>query len=176
VLVFASRFVLQTEAFLDGLRGSHKGAFIFGCSTAGEILDTNVRDESASLTAIKFDSTTFVPQLVAIDDCPNALDAGKRLARALPAAGLVHVLVLSDGVHVNGSELVKGLVSELPESVTVTGGLSGDGDRFEETVVVFDGEARSNSVGVIGLYGEKLGPLRPRTRRHPLRKQRPLRA
>ena len=41
--------------------------------------------------------------------------------RADPA--LRTVFVLSEGLHVNGSELVRGFASVLPESVVVTGGL-----------------------------------------------------
>jgi hypothetical protein len=57
---------------------------------------------------------------------------------------------------VNGSALVEGLSSHLPEEVTVTGGLSGDGGRFKETLVLWDGVAESNTIAVLGLYGERL--------------------
>ena len=46
------------------------------------------------------------------------------------------VLVLSDGLLVNGSELIRGLNAVLPESVIITGGLAGDGDRFKQTWVI----------------------------------------
>ena len=45
------------------------------------------------------------------------------------------MMVLSDGLNVNGSDLVKGLKNKLPKDVAVTGGLAGDQDRFKETVV-----------------------------------------
>jgi hypothetical protein len=68
----------------------------------------------------------------------------------------VHVFVLSDGLQVNGSELVGGLASALPPHVSITGGLSGDGDRFESTLVVLDGVAMRGAVGAIGLYGDAI--------------------
>jgi hypothetical protein len=52
------------------------------------------------------------------------------------APGLRHVFVLSDGLHVNGTDLVRGLNGELPADVVVTGGLAGDGARFERTWVL----------------------------------------
>jgi hypothetical protein len=81
---------------------------------------------------------------------------GVALARSMPQEGLRHLLVLSDGLRVNGSRLVDGLESALPTDVTVTGGLSGDGERFEETLVVSDGPPESGTVGAVRFYGERL--------------------
>lgn len=47
-------------------------------------------------------------------------------------------------------------MKNLPEGVTVTGGLSGDGERFEETLVFCDGPPESGAVAVLGLYGSRL--------------------
>jgi hypothetical protein len=66
------------------------------------------------------------------------------------------VLILSDGLNVNGSELVKGLASGMPPHVTVTGGLSGDGERFQETYVLWDGAPARNTVAALGFYGDGL--------------------
>ena len=55
----------------------------------------------------------------------NSCNVGQLLAQSLDTEGLVHVFVLSDGLKINGSELVKGLVKHLPDSVSVTGGCPG---------------------------------------------------
>jgi hypothetical protein len=68
----------------------------------------------------------------------------------------VHVLVISDGQNVNGSELVAGLTKHLPQKVTLTGGLAGDGDRFQETLVLWDGPPESDRIAVLGLYGDRI--------------------
>src|SRR5581483_4873092 len=89
------------------------------------------------------------------------------LARSLPATlpgtngdrgeqKLAHVFVLSDGLKVNGSELVGGLTKHLPEGITVTGGLAGDGERFSETLVFHDGVPEKETVAVLGFYGGRL--------------------
>jgi hypothetical protein len=64
--------------------------------------------------------------------------------------------VFSEGLKVNGSELVKGLTAALPHSVTVTGGLSGDGQRFASTYVVWKGKPERGSIVAAGLYGPAL--------------------
>jgi len=78
------------------------------------------------------------------------------LAEQLSSNGLVHVFVLSDGLHVNGSELVEGLAAGLPEGVQFTGGLAGDGDRFQSTWVLGDRGLESDAVVAVGFYGQRL--------------------
>ena len=63
------------------------------------------------------------------------------------------MFVLSDGVHVNGSELVRGIDGVLPHSVVVTGGLAGDGDRFARTWVIDGGEPVERVISAVGFYG-----------------------
>jgi len=70
---------------------------------------------------------------------------------------LKHVLILSDGQTVNGSELVQGLNLGLPENITATGGLAGDDSRFEKTLVVDShGNARTDTIVALGFYGTDL--------------------
>src|SRR2546430_910511 len=91
VLVFAGGCVLTDDAFLSGLKRTYGNAFIFGCSTAGEILSTRVEDDSAAVTAIHFEGTSFRTARIDVKETPYAFDAGKRLAEALPQEGLTHV-------------------------------------------------------------------------------------
>src|SRR5690606_25004964 len=81
---------------------------------------------------------------------------GEKLAGQLNKDKLSHVLVISDGLNVNGSELVAGLNEHLPDQVVVTGGLAGDQDKFEETVVVIDETVESKKVVVVGFYSDSL--------------------
>ena len=78
------------------------------------------------------------------------------MAISLAADDLKHVFVLSEGLNINGSELVRGLTENLPLGTTLTGGLSGDGDRFNETYVFLNNEPTRNVVGAVGFYGNKL--------------------
>jgi hypothetical protein len=76
--------------------------------------------------------------------------------RSPAAPDLRGVLVLSDGSMVNGSSLVRGLNDHLPQGTVVTGGLAGDGKRFDHTWVVEDGRPARGAVSAIGLYGDSL--------------------
>jgi hypothetical protein len=176
VLVFGGRHALLGEGWLARLRADYPRALLFGCSTAGEIAGTRVLDDTIVASAVELERSRVAMVHVDLADTSGSEDAGRRLAGALNHDGLRHVVVLSDGQKVNGSDLVRGLAGGLPRGVSLTGGLAGDGPRFEETYVLA-GELRANAVAAIGLYGADLrvgygslggwdafGPLRRVTR------------
>lgn len=156
VLAFGARHEIEKPDWLTELRRRHPAAKIVGCSTAGEVSGTNVLDGSVVCTGIKFDNTGVSSAQVLVKASEDSRDAGRRLANSIDHRDLVHAFVLSDGLKVNGSELVKGLTEALPGDVTVTGGLAGDDDRFEKTIVVWNEEALTSNVAIVGFYGESL--------------------
>jgi hypothetical protein len=158
-LIFGSPGALKEEALRRQVTAAYPAAWSFGCSTAGDIFGTQVSDDSLVVTAVRFERTRIQGCSTSIAGPEDSLAAGERLAGCLAGSDLVHVLVLSDGLHVNGSKLVEGLSRALPEHVTVTGGLSGDGPRFKETLVIGGpGEpaAEPKTIAALGLYGERL--------------------
>jgi hypothetical protein len=156
VLLFGSPACLKQTAWQHDISSAYPNAHRLGCSTAGEIYGTEVTDETLVATAIHFEHTRLHGVSLKLSDVSDSFQAGERLANSLPHDSLVHVLVVSDGQNVNGSELVAGLTQHLPSGVTLTGGLAGDGDRFQETLVLWDGPPESNTIVVLGLYGDRI--------------------
>lgn len=160
VMVFGGPEVLKDSSLRDLVAGAYPGAFLFGCSTAGDIYGTQVSDDSLVVTAIRFETTRVLGRTTRIEGPEDSLAAGERLAQSLAGEGLAHVIVLSDGLHVNGSKLVEGLARNLPADVTVTGGLSGDGPRFKETLVLGGTGGGSTpeprTIAAVGFYGRGL--------------------
>jgi hypothetical protein len=156
VFLFGSRDILKSGAHNDLVRKAFPQAHLLGCSTAGEIYGTHVSDDSLVTTAVQFDHTQVRGARIRIGEVKDSYQAGKRLAQALDKKGLVHVFVLSDGLKINGSDLVRGLAENLPVEVSITGGLSGDGANFLETLVLWDGPAEREVVAIIGFYGDSL--------------------
>ncbi len=156
VLFFGARESLANRELIDALRRDYPEAHLIGCSTAGEIAETTVRDGTIVATAIHFESTRVRSAWRALHDARDSCDVGMRLARELSGDELMHVFVLAEGLNVNGSELVEGLRLGLPAHVGVTGGLAADGAAFEETAVFCDGEMTKGGVAAIGFYGKKL--------------------
>lgn len=158
VLVFGGPEALRGSAVRD-VAAAYPGAHLCGCSTAGDIFGTQVSDDSLVATAVSFERTRIVGRSTRICGPEDSRAAGERLAGALAGENLVHVFVLSDGLKVNGSKLVEGLASRLPKEVTVTGGLSGDGPRFKETLVISGdrgGQPEPNTIAAVGFYGRGL--------------------
>lgn len=156
VFVFGSTKALKESGCMHDLRTAYPNAHLLGCSTAGEIYGTGVYDDSVAATAVQFEATVVKGAKISMDEVGSSAEAGERLAKMLDPEGLVHVFILSDGLKVNGSELVRGLTNALPQGVTVTGGLSGDGANFHETVVVWDAPAAPHIIAAIGFYGRRL--------------------
>ncbi len=156
VLAFGSVSIIKDKTKLNLIREAYPKARIFGCSTAGEICGTEVQDNSLVTTAIRFDHTDVSLSCMKIRGIEESYVAGQKLARCIEKKGLRHVFVLSDGIMVNGSALVKGLTEHLPGDVMITGGLSGDGGRFAETFVLCDKPPEKNMVAALGFYGDRL--------------------
>ncbi|MHB8137899.1 MAG: FIST signal transduction protein [Smithellaceae bacterium] len=156
VIIFAATKILKEKTFFAEIKKMYPGAHLFGCSTAGEICGTSVFDDSIVATAIYFENTDIMGAQLALSGTSSSFEAGRKLAQSIKREGLRHVFVLSDGLSVNGSDLVKGLADNLPEQVTITGGLAGNGDRFEETYVFWDDLPSRNTLAILGLYGQNL--------------------
>lgn len=155
-LVFSSTALLSDASVWTQLRALYPRAHIVGCSTAGEIADTHVYDDAIVCTAVRFESSRVAAATVSVDELTDSEALGALLASRLPREELAHVFVLSDGLKVNGSALVKGLATNLPEHIDVTGGLAADGSRFERTAVCAGGAQPNEQIVAVGLYGSQL--------------------
>jgi hypothetical protein len=156
VLLFGERSVLGDPGRMAEVKARYPDAPVVGCSTSGEICDTRVRDGSLVATAILFEHTRVKLAATTLDTGGDSYAAGAQLAENLTAAGLAHVLVFSDGLKVNGSELARGLRENLPIRVAVTGGLAGDGADFKHTLVCDGNGCAEGRIVAIGFYGERL--------------------
>ena len=156
VLVFGSNDMLKKSPLLKELAGVYTNARFVGCSTAGEICGTTVYDDSLTTVAVHFEKTTVNVYEVEANSADDSFLAGERLAALVNPANLSHLFVLSKGININGSELVKGLEKNLPENTIVTGGLAGNGPKFQETLTLSDGVPKNNVISAIAFYGHNL--------------------
>ncbi len=156
LLVFAGSSILKGNSLASLLKQKFTDTIITGCSTAGEIGGTNVSDDTVVITAIKFDKTKLVKESIDLEDASGSLSAGKELMSRLSKEDLKHVFVLSDGLNVNGTQLVSGMRSVVPDNVSITGGLAGDGANFINTYIIDDGDIKNKSIVAIGFYGNDL--------------------
>jgi hypothetical protein len=155
VMVFGSPQRIEST-LMDDIYVAYGASRVVSCSTAGEIKDARVLDDSLVVTALHFDHARIQCATCDVPHAGASKSAGHQLARQLDGDELRHVLVFSDGLRVNGSQLVSGLAEALPAHVTVSGGLSGDGARMKRTLVGLDGPPRERQIVAVGLYGAQL--------------------
>jgi hypothetical protein len=154
VLVFAAATFVTQPARMIELAAAYPRSAMIGCSTAGEIDQTEVRDGSITVAVVQFERTRVRQAEARIETPADAYAAGARIAAELMSPELRAVLVLAPGTSVNGSALVSGLNVRLPAHLIVTGGLAGAGDRADPTWVVASGRIEPRHVVAVGLYGE----------------------
>lgn len=156
VLVFGDRMLLEDEGIYDEIRKLYpEGEIVFG-STSGEILETRVYEETLTLTAIEFEKSEYKVISRNIKDFVDIQKMGAELSSAFDTEQLRHLFVVSDGSFVNGSGLIEGLEQVEGFKATITGGLCGDGARFEKTLTSHNENPKQGEVVAIGLYGETL--------------------
>jgi len=156
VLAYGARAILEDENFFNVLKEKFPKAEIALSSSSGEIFSNEVYDDAVAVTAISFDKALLKTSQIDITDFSDSYEAGKMLISRLPKEDLRWVFILSDGSRVNGSQLVEGLNSGRPADVLITGGLAGDDDHFEKTVVGLNAVAEPNKIVAIGFYGKNL--------------------
>lgn len=152
VLVFAAESYMTDHEPIAELVEAYPHSVIIGCSTAGEIHGVGVFDGSLSVAIAAFDHTTLRLATAPIS-ARGSRAAGRAIADSLREDDLTGVFVLSEGLEVNGSDLVRGMTDVLDPCTTITGGLAGDGSRFERTWTIVDGKPATGQVSAVGLYG-----------------------
>lgn len=154
VLAFGGSCYLDEPGPVAQLCEAFPQSKVIGCSTAGEICADLLLDGSITAAVVAFERTDVAFAAAPVPDASASFTAGESLAAQLDADDLRAVFVLSDGLNVNGSTLAAGINSVLDPSVVVTGGLAGDGDRFERTWVVHEGKPTPGWATAVGLYGD----------------------
>ena len=153
VLVFGGRAALEKAERFHELRARYPRAELLLASTSGNIAGIEISDTGLVATAVIMEKTRIACAAHNVTDPSESRQLGADLARQLNSPGLVHILVLSDGGITNGAELARGINSVLPPDVLVTGGLAGDGTKFERTLVGLNEPPVPGRVVALAFYG-----------------------
>lgn len=124
-------------------------AVIAGASSAGEVLDGKLKEESIVLSVSLFDSTRVRS---AYFTTPGELELIKN---ELIEDDTKAVILFSAGINQNGEEIIR-QIDAVKKGMTVAGGFAGDNGDFEECFI-FDGkEIRQECTLAVSLSGESL--------------------
>lgn len=155
VLVFGARDRFDDSKLAATLKSRYHSAQIIGCSTAGEISGAGVMDDSLQITAVQWEKTVQRVTHTKMTSMQDSFGTGADLARQLKSEELKAVLVYSDGLRVNGSELLEGFKSVLGDT-PIMGGMAGDGFNFGRTLQIFNDNVGEGLIIAVGLYGKHL--------------------
>ena len=156
VLCFGGKESFINEKIYASAKCQFPAADIAMCSTAGEIYQGTIQNNSLVAVALQFDKTKILSSSVSIHDFANSYDAAIKLSDLIPKEDLTYVMVFSDGSLVNGSELVKGLNFAVGKHVLVSGGLAGDNVNFQSTLVGLNEQPVAGKIIAIGFYGKDI--------------------
>ena len=155
VLIFGASSFQNSPEPLAELITAYPQAIISGCSSSGEIYGDQIHDETLVVAVARFEHTHLRFQSVTINDPADSFSCGEQLAKALQDPRLKGLFILSDGLNANGSDLVGGLSHIIDKKIIITGGLAGDGERFQNTWVLNDEHKPvSGVITAVGLYGD----------------------
>lgn len=156
IFTFGDREVFKRSAPYTKLRSLYPNAHIVGCTSSGNILGDSVSDAPMVATAVSLDSGTVQISVEDFSSEDDQNEVSQRVVSGLPRENLKHIFILSDGLNMNGSFLAEGANKAVDQTVSITGGLAGDGTEFEETWVIANEEAKQNRVVAIGFYGDAI--------------------
>jgi hypothetical protein len=156
VIFCDKKFITDSE--LNTLYGKvFSGSLLMGCSTAGEVGEKKFSEHSFVLTSVKLEKTSVKKEVFHLKGSQDSYQAGKTVAEQLLAPNLRYVLLLSDGIQVNGTRLMEGINAVFDQHVNVSGGLAGDDGEFVQTYVANEHNIfASHCVAALGFYGDAI--------------------
>lgn len=158
ILIFGGRDALSRFDFIT-LKRKFPDCIITGCSTSGSIANNQIYDDHLVINYVNFEKSKIQGAVCSLDQySSDSYEVGIDIARSLYSEELRHIFVLSDGLSVNGTSLIRGISHVCSDKITSSGGLAGDADAFEKTLVIdpITLEAKEKLVIGIGFYGDAI--------------------
>jgi len=119
-------------------------AIIIGASTAGEVAQGKISEESIQISYSLFKHTKIKADYVPTTDKKSA----KKLIHSVKQKEMKAAILLSEGLHGNHIDFLNTINSNFP-SLVISGGLAGDNFNLEKTFLIFQDKIYfSGSVGV----------------------------
>lgn len=156
LLIFASRDLLEQPSWLEQVKKRLPDTHFVYCSTSGEINRNLINENTAQCSLLQFEKTNLKYTIGNVESYKNSFELGKAMAQKVDMDQLQHILIFVDGQIVNSDDLLSGIQVVTQKNVLISGGVSGDGNRFTKTLVGLNEDLRPGNVVLIGLYGDQV--------------------
>jgi hypothetical protein len=155
-VLFGPCQLFENNSCIAELRLQLPNVIVIGASSIGVIAGPELFDDALVARLIRFETTELVQVSGTVHNIDHSFQEGARLcAQLVQKQGLKGIFVLADGLTINGTELLKGMMSVAPD-VAISGGMAGDGTAFARTSVLSDEEPAPKRVVAIGFYGDAI--------------------
>lgn len=142
----------QIQSIVDLIQTLLPQAAIIGCTSAGEIQDGCVYDESTVISVSEFSRTTIVSSSVELTSGENEYEAGKRLAEQLGQSDMKAMIVLAGGLE-QPDAFLQG-VGDIHPDVMLAGGMAARPDG--QAILIFGNKLMNGGAVGISLAGTTL--------------------
>ncbi len=133
VFVFWERDLLLENLRYQELKEIYPNANIVYTSDSGAIVGTTLYDKAMTASALYFEKTeiSFVSETVL--GYTESYEVWKRLWQKIDSKDTKHIILLSEWIGINGSEIIKGIKEEIAPNITLSWGLAWDYLKFKRT-------------------------------------------
>ncbi|MHC4070503.1 MAG: SpoIIE family protein phosphatase [Planctomycetota bacterium] len=126
-----------------------------GCTTHGEISSQGLGMNSVCLFLLSSDRMSARTSQISLS--VGSEEAGRAVATSLRADNAKVLLLLPDGLVMNGTAIIRGAQEILGQDFVIAGGAAGDKGRFVQAYQLCDGQVLSGAMPAMMLYTD--GPL-----------------
>lgn len=136
------------------LMNQHQINFI-GCTTAGEIVDDMILQESIVALLFEINPKYISAHLHEVGESTftTAQQMGEKIASQIGASS---VMILGGGLKNDGSEIVQGFKAALKNNAQLFGGLAGDDKALQKTQVFNNHTISQNGIAAVAFDEEKI--------------------
>lgn len=154
-LIFGSRLDMEEDtSFIQDIKKKYPNTDIITVSSAGTISDVTITSMYAA-TFVELEKTSHLTKVFHYNEFDNFIDLGRSIGNSFDQTNLVYIMLLGTS-GINAEKILEGLNEVLPNNVTVSGGIAGDDERFERTLVGLNENIASDQMVALAFYGTNL--------------------
>lgn len=132
---------------------NEKNIEIFGCTTAGEILDDEVYEHTSVMMLLNMKKEHF--RILHEEGADTYAIAGRLTTKAREAFINPAMVIISSGLTIDAEQIIKG-VKDVDENMPLYGGLAGDDLTMKASYVFSNGFESSTALSALVLDNEKI--------------------
>lgn len=155
LIFFAAKDIVKNDLSMLDLEKLYPNAEIVGCSSAGEIFQSSVQNDSLVLAAIQFASSSVKVISGNISHDRDSLSIANEILEALNLEGLKHIMLIADPYSTQVDDVLK-KINLQQRDFSIAGALAADGFDFKNPLIYHNSILSERSYVAVGFYGNEL--------------------